>query len=187
MQHSVTARRSVGRLLRFIVPCAMFLVVSFAPAPAAAGQCAQRYPLPTECHDRVKCEVCATPPERYFITNPKCACEGDCDLSDFVGLTIEASRYLFGITGSLALLMFAVGGFWWLTAAGASDRIEKGKKTLVAAVIGILIVFGAWVIVNALLAALTGNVTQGVAQVLNGNWNQALPGSPANLCTPPTP
>jgi hypothetical protein len=69
--------------------------------------------------------------------------------------------------------MFAVGGFWWLTAAGIPDRIEKGKKTLVAAVVGILIIFGAWVIVNSLLAALTGQLGQGAVKVLGGQWWQA--------------
>lgn len=120
------------------------------------------------CGDRVQCQI--DQGERHFIRSVPCICAGNCQLSDFVGLAVEASRFIFGITGSLALLMFAVGGFWWLTAAGTPDRIEKGKKTLVAAVVGILIIFGAWVLVNSLLAALTGQLGAGPVKILGGDW-----------------
>ncbi|MDO8598693.1 MAG: pilin [bacterium] len=145
-------------LLSFILPQPVF----------AQATCAQQYP--DNCPARVSCQI--TKNERHFIRSTSCICSGDCALNDFVGLAIEVSRYIFGITGSLALIMFAVGGFWWLTAAGTADRIEKGKKTLVAAVVGILIIFGAWVIVNTLLAALTGQIGAGPVKLLGGNWWQ---------------
>jgi len=147
-----------------------FLLTSYflLPTPALAQQCVNNVPS-TECRNQ----------QRTFITNPNCACCGDCKLEDFTKLAVEASRFIFGITGSLALLMFAVGGFWWLTAAGTAERIEKGKKTLVAAVVGIIIIFGAWVIVNTLLASLTGRVNRcGVAEVLGGTWTETRCNAP---------
>ena len=139
------------------------LMLSMFPAPAFAQQCLPDGKTPTtECKQRALAGT--------FIRNPSCKCCGDCQLNDFVGLGVEASRYIFGITGSLALIMFAVGGFWWLTAAGTPDRIEKGKNTLVAAVIGIIIIFGAWVLVNSLLAALTGQLGAGPVKILGGEW-----------------
>ena len=84
------------------------------PAPVLATTCAQENP--DNCTARVNCQI--TYGERHFIRSVDCICSGDCKLNDFVGLAVEASRYIFGITGSLALIMFAVGGFWWLTAAG---------------------------------------------------------------------
>ena len=155
------------RMLRTIIVVATLLTV--LPAPALAQQtCARQFPSREQCVDRVKCQV--EQGERYFITNPACACSGDCQFGDFVGLAVEASRFIFGITGSLALIMFAVGGFWWLTAGGVAERIEKGKSTLVAAVVGIIIIFGAWVLVNSLLAALTGQIGAGPVKILGGDW-----------------
>lgn len=146
--------------------------VVLLPTPAFAADPPRRDCQRIEaCGDRVDCQI--EQGERHFIRSKACICAGNCQLSDFVGLAVEASRFIFGITGSLALLMFAVGGFWWLTAAGTPDRIEKGKKTLVAAVVGILIIFGAWVLVNSLLAALTGQLGQGPVKVLGGDWWQA--------------
>lgn len=161
---SIERRRRIAATL-----FAFFVFLLALPAPAFAQQtCARRFPSREACVERVKCQV--EQRERIFITNPACACTGDCQFSDFVGLAVEASRFIFGITGSLALIMFAVGGFWWLTAAGVAERIEKGKKTLVAAVIGIIIIFGAWLIVNSLLAALTGQLGAGPVKILGGDW-----------------
>lgn len=138
------------------------LALGAAPAPALAQSCVNNVATPS-CAERAKTS--------NFITNPACKCCGSCELSDFVGLTVEVSRFLFGIAGALALAMVAVGGFWWLTAAGSADRIDKGRKTLVAAVIGLAIVFSAWAIVNTILAALTGQVDKhGAAQILGGTW-----------------
>ena len=150
---------------------------TFVPV-ALAATCSQKFPESDQCVQRVQCQVKPNPDngnaiERHFIKSADCVCFGNCELSDFVGLAVEVSRYIFGITGSLALIMFAVGGFWWLTAAGVAERIEKGKKTLVAAVVGIIIIFGAWVIVNTLLAALTGQMGAGTVKILGGEWWKA--------------
>ena len=91
-----------------------------------------------------------------FLKNlsKECYCCGDCGLNDVVNLFIGAANYLFGIVGALALLFFIYGGVLWLTAAGKSEQIEKGKKVLIGAVIGLAIVFGAWLIVQFVMTAL---------------------------------
>ncbi|MBI4142768.1 hypothetical protein HY480_02755 [Candidatus Uhrbacteria bacterium] len=132
--------------------------VVLLPQPALAQQCINNVPQ----------EPCKSA-QRYFITNPQCACCGNCQLSDFVGLAVEVSRFIFGISGSLALAMFIYGGYYWLTAAGIADRVDKGKKAMVAAVVGIIIIFGAWILVNTLLAVLTNNFTSPGA-VVTGEW-----------------
>ncbi len=53
-----------------------------------------------------------------------------------------------GILGSLALATFIYGGFIWMLSGGSPERIEKGKKILVWAVIGIVIILTSYVIVN---------------------------------------
>lgn len=61
---------------------------------------------------------------------------------------------LLGIVGSIALIMFVVGGFYWLTAGGNEERIKKGRQTLEWATFGLIVIFGAYVILKFVFEAL---------------------------------
>ena len=64
------------------------------------------------------------------------------------------------ISGSIALLMFIYGGFLWLTAMGKPEAVDKGKKVLIWATLGIIVIASAYVVTNAIFnALLTGSVT----------------------------
>ena len=56
-----------------------------------------------------------------------------------------------GLVGSVALLLFIYGGLMMMTAAGNSDRVSKGRNTLVWAAIGLIVIFGSYALVNFLL------------------------------------
>ncbi len=77
---------------------------------------------------------------------------GTTNINSVIGTVIKA---ILGISGSAALLMFVWGGFLWLTSAGNTDRIKKGKDTLVWAVIGLAVIFSAYTLVNAVVNALS--------------------------------
>ena len=87
---------------------------------------------------------------------PDCVDTGDCQLSDFLQLFVNIANLMLGVLGSVALLFFVIGGTCWLLAAGNQTMIDRGKKTLSGAVIGIIIVLGAWTLVNFAILALTG-------------------------------
>lgn len=71
----------------------------------------------------------------------------------------------FTLAPAIAILMFVIGGFYLLTAAGRPDWFNKAKNVMTAAVIGLIIIFVALVFLNTLLDAL------GVADAnLKGNW-----------------
>jgi hypothetical protein len=77
--------------------------------------------------------------------------EGECrNVSVFVTLLINVANYLFSIVGALALLFFIYGGFTLILSRGATDQVKKGKDIMVAAVIGLIIVFGAYMLVRFL-------------------------------------
>lgn len=59
-----------------------------------------------------------------------------------------------GISGSVALVMFVYGGFLWLTSAGNAERIQQGKNAIVWATLGLMMIFGAYAIVNFVLGAI---------------------------------
>lgn len=69
-------------------------------------------------------------------------------------------KFMLGLSGSVALLMFVWGGFQFLSSAGDPGKVKKGKETLTMAVLGLAVIFGAYILVNALITALTtGSVT----------------------------
>jgi hypothetical protein len=85
--------------------------------------------------------------EDVILTNPL----GSANLPTIIGRVI---RVALGISGSLALLMFIYGGFVWMTSGGSKEKIEKGRKTLVWAVIGLAVIFFAYVAVELVITAL---------------------------------
>lgn len=65
-------------------------------------------------------------------------------------------RAIMGIAGSIALLMFVYGGFLWMTAAGNSDKIQKGKSIFIWATAGIAIIFVSYSLVYFVIQSLLG-------------------------------
>lgn len=62
--------------------------------------------------------------------------------------------FIIGIAGSAALAMFIYGGILWLISGGKTEMIDKGKKAMIYAVIGLVIIFSSYVIVRFLVAAI---------------------------------
>ncbi len=87
------------------------------------------------------------------LDNPK-ACE--CGLCDVLYGFLKLAYWGLGIMGSLALLAFIVGGLYWFTAAGDKNKIAKGKSILTGTVMGIIIILSAFLIINFVISALTG-------------------------------
>lgn len=100
-----------------------------------------------DCMQRFKTE------RHVFFSSPDCYCCGECGLNDIVNVFINAADYLFGILGALALLFFIYGGITWLTAGGSPERIDKGRRILIGAVVGIAICLGAWLAVDLIQRA----------------------------------
>ncbi len=61
---------------------------------------------------------------------------------------------LLGVVGAISLLMIVIGGILWMTSGGNSDRIKRGKDTLVWAVIGLVVVFLSYAIINFVFQSL---------------------------------
>lgn len=51
---------------------------------------------------------------------------------------------LFGVAGVLAFIYLLMGGIQWITASGDKDAVEKAKKKITHALIGLTIVFSAY-------------------------------------------
>lgn len=78
---------------------------------------------------------------------PTCPCEL-CDF--FVMFERIVNFILFEIVPVLAVLMVAIGGFMLLFAykGGGSEMVSRAKKLFTSVAIGLLLIYGAWLIVN---------------------------------------
>lgn len=89
---------------------------------------------------------------------PACARgEGVPDLNCMLQVAGNIVQLIFGLTGSLAFLMFVWGGFQFVTAMGDDSKVKKGKDVMRNAVIGILIIMLSGYVVDYLLRKLQVN------------------------------
>ena len=55
-----------------------------------------------------------------------------------------------GVASLLALLMMVVGGYYYMTASGNAEQSSKGVEMIWGAVIGLAILFGAYLLLNTI-------------------------------------
>lgn len=64
-------------------------------------------------------------------------------------------NWALGVLALIAVILVLAGGFLWMTAAGNEEKIERAKKLLTAAVVGLVIILAAWGITIYALNILT--------------------------------
>jgi type IV secretory pathway VirB2 component (pilin) len=79
--------------------------------------------------------------------------------SDLKQTVINVIQWVLGIMALVAVVFIIIGGVTWMTAGGNEEKVEKAKKIISAAVIGLIIVLLAWAIV-IFVAGTTANVTE---------------------------
>ena len=85
-----------------------------------------------------------------------------CTLADlFVLLANVYSFIVTYIATSLAVIVIIVGAIFILTSAGDPGRSGTGKKMIYGAIIGLVLVFGSWIIVDTFLKIIG----------YNGSWS----------------
>ena len=70
---------------------------------------------------------------------------------------------LLGFLGVIFIILIIYSGFMWMTSAGNEDRIDKAKKIMTSAIIGLAIVLAAYIIthfiIDKLLEATGASIT----------------------------
>lgn len=79
---------------------------------------------------------------------------GNYEVNDFIALAIKISVWILGVVGSLSLVMFIYGGFMFLISAGSAESVTKGKNIIIAAVVGLVIVFSSYLIIKFVLSSM---------------------------------
>lgn len=91
-----------------------------------------------------------TPPPTVHLENPLGGDSGETSVPRIIGNIVKT---ILAVVGALALGMFVYGGFTWLTSGGSADKIQKGKDILMWAVIGLVVIFSSYTLVDFLLKA----------------------------------
>lgn len=69
--------------------------------------------------------------------------------SDSIGpIIVEIVKVVIGLAGIVAVIFIIIGGIYYMTSAGDASKVEKGKKTIIYAAIGLIICALAFAIVN---------------------------------------
>ncbi|MBU0531215.1 pilin [Patescibacteria group bacterium] len=95
--------------------------------------------------------------------------QGDCQLDDMLQVFVNVSNFILSIVGSLALLLFVVGGFYMIFSQGEASRTKKGKDFIFGALIGIVIVFGAYGLIYGLESAFKSGTLSGGSGACNAD------------------
>ena len=80
---------------------------------------------------------------------------------DIKTLLVDIVRYLLSFLGLLAVVVIIYAGWLWMSSGGNQYQLEKAKKTLTNAVIGLVIIVFSFVIVSWIANLILGGVGSG--------------------------
>jgi hypothetical protein len=77
---------------------------------------------------------------------------GDASIAEVTGSVVKA---ILSVLGLVALIIFIIAGFQWMTSGGNKEKIQGAQKLMGAAVIGLIIIIIAWAATHFVVNALT--------------------------------
>ncbi len=80
---------------------------------------------------------------------------GSCTIPWLPQYIVGFQRYGIGIVGILAVIAFMIGGIIWLTSAGNTSRVKEAKEIMGGALLGMLLLFSSYAILNLVNPNLT--------------------------------
>ena len=75
--------------------------------------------------------------------------------SDWKTLAVNIINILLYIAGTIAVVFVIIGGYLYVTSGGNEEQAEKGKKTLINAILGVVVIVLSYVVINVLVNLLT--------------------------------
>ncbi len=72
-----------------------------------------------------------------------------------LGIAGSIMKWLLTLVGILAVIAFVIAGILYLTAAGDEGQIDRAKKTMTSAIIGIIVALLGLIVLNAVVKMLS--------------------------------
>jgi hypothetical protein len=108
------------------------------------------------------------------------------EVTDPRDLIVNIVKFALSFVGLIAVVFMMYGGFLWMTSNGDPDRVNKAKKTLISAGIGLAIIISAFVIVNLVMtgtgAIISGGCSDGDTKSCGCGGTQACSGGFWGAC-----
>ena len=73
-----------------------------------------------------------------------------------VQTVVNIVNVVLGLLGLIAVIIILIGGFKWMTAQGAEEKVDKAKDTIKYGLIGLAIILLAYLIVRIVIASVVG-------------------------------
>ena len=124
----------------------------------------------------------------------ECGNLGNCSLDDIMEVVANVGNFIAGIVGGIVLLMYIVGGMYYIFSGGKKENVDKAKKYITGSTVGLLIIIFAFIGIQFLQQTLgvktEGGSTYVICDGASGTEGQSCGleqicsgGSCQNLCT----
>jgi uncharacterized membrane protein YwzB len=127
-------------------PPAATLPTPATPVLNGSGSAPPAYPCPTGLNPGPN-GICL-PPSEYTT--------GLAASTSLSGFIVSLIKILLTFAGMIAVVMLVIGGYWYMAAGGNEEMSEKGRKTILNFVMGLVIIILAYTIVSVIASTLTG-------------------------------
>ena len=99
--------------------------------------------------------ICADPNVPDSVKKAQACSNVDAN-GDIAGVVTGILNAIIGVASIVAVIFIIIGGINYMTSAGDSSKVEKGKKTIIYAAIGLIICALAFAIVNWVVGSALG-------------------------------
>jgi hypothetical protein len=122
----------------------------------------------------VPCAGYANEPLPVPGTNNKYQIAGECGPCDFIRVFVNLSNMFVAFSGLILLVTFIYAGILMMVSSANPKFVDQAKTAIKSALIGLVLIFGGYTIVNFLISALYGGVSD--SSVINSAYSEATGG-----------
>lgn len=117
------------------------------------------------------CLSCDPPGGFLKGMSKECICCGDCQLIDFLRIGRLIIQGFLAIIGVYAMIYAIVGGIMMIISGGKQEKVLQGKRMVGFSLVGLIIAFLAWQIVNLVICGITQGQLQETCTIFGQPWN----------------
>ncbi|MBU1166923.1 pilin, partial [Patescibacteria group bacterium] len=83
----------------------------------------------------------------------RCMNCGECNMCDIMNVAIGVGKWIVSLIGLVAVFFIAYAAFLYITSMGNPEKAKAAKSSVTAAIVGLIIVFSSWALVNTITVA----------------------------------
>jgi hypothetical protein len=117
------------------------------------------------------CLNCAAPSGFLTGMSKDCICCGDCQLIDFLRIGKIIIQGFLAVIGVYAMVYAIVGGIMMIISGGKQEKVLQGKRMVGFSLVGLIIAFLAWQIVNLVICGITQGQLEDTCKIFGQSWN----------------